>query len=622
MRNLLVLSVLITASAFAQGSSLILGWGSVLQGPQVNFQLQPGGSGGPYNIYFSRFGFYQADLGQTGNYYEQSKWFDFENVIPYGSYSVVFVTFFSPYCPGCGQIATQQVIVQITNTAGRPLITSPYFAGLPYTPTWTWNATRNLTFTSPNWPVSVFIGTTGPGSADLIAGDNNSPNGAGLLLGTAGSQSQSASYNLPNVDLWITIGANNGTTIATTYYHLLPDPGTVWPPTNSPVQAFEGTAGNPFTGPDVVVNGFTGTNMILDTADAPAPYIEMATSQQTSIVSVYPGDSYSKAIRYAAANSPVYMSASPSTPDGNLVSPGNFWCLPGGDPTQTATLNQQGYCYVGNTDSTGYFAIGGNFNGQEGNLIQNPANNYFNWSEQWWVGGLSQEQLIGIVDYAVARPNVALPFVLDPIKVTLSDGSVRTYRRTGVLKHAEVSAQHFPIKNGFRYEFDVDATDARVIRVGHDFDYAGEPGSRVGMQNGWMGSGFGWAALDDSPHQKHMKFSLDSDWLPGPVAVMFAGEPTTLGIVPLSTADNMKLAHATDLIADSTKRLVIGPAIPPDCSNEELVLRIKDFITDLNLGILIPLTKPGIDLKAEIEKLKPATDFEKDTIACLKAVIQ
>jgi len=388
---------------------------------------------------------------------------------------------------------------------------------------------------------------------------------------------------------------------------------------------------------DVVTDDFTGGTMTMPTSDVPQSTLEFVTSQDGTghgqdVVS--PSDTYTLVIRFAPPNAPVYTFAesfdAPQTLDtstfvgGWCIGPSGLTFAPGGTSSTPGSP-----CLMGYTDSTGFFGFSGNFS--QLYFLNNP--DPASWREKWWVGGTADANLAGTIGFAVF-PNGIPSVAAEPIKVTMSDKSVRTFPRADQIR-ASASAVHEAIANGeYRYTFTLDGRDAAIIRVGHETGYRKLADRKHKLQNGWFDVGMGWIAVPDemtadvprSTRHERLQFEIETSWLPGPVAVMFQG-PIAIGSTNLSpvsddpvavTLDNVRITSRTGIFENSVRKLVIGPGINPAWTRAELVHAVKSWMGNLNLGFLLPLTVPGADLSATLAKLNPGTDFEHSVVDCLR----
>ena len=215
------------------------------------------------------------------------------------------------------------------------------------------------------------------------------------------------------------------------------------------------------------------------------------------------------------------------------------------------------------------------------------------------------------------------------ISLTMSDGTKRKFPHASRINVSNVSSKHILLDEGkIRYTFTLDTREAETIRVG---DHRGDVGDiednpNFKSQNGWFGAGWRWFAMDEGERSEHSEFSLVSEWLPGPVAVMIQGRNTTVSPSSpgsptghISSFDREAIGWATNIHRNSIRRTVIGPAIPPCASDETLIRIIRRWVSELNLGFLQPVTKADINLQEALESLKPSTDLERNIVECLRA---
>jgi hypothetical protein len=322
-------------------------------------------------------------------------------------------------------------------------------------------------------------------------------------------------------------------------------------------------------------------------------------------------------IRHAPASSPVHAAVTVSV-NGETRNAGcGLYTGPNAMPPES------GRCLVGHTDSTGHFAFGGNYSGVA------PGD----YRELWSAG----PAFIGDNAYTIVADGAALPEGR-PVIVRLPDGSIEKYGRANRIEVSRPTSSYHPIGGGkFQYDFVLDTREAEIIRVGDDFRYSNilkEGDLHPNFQNGWFSTGTGWISLPSQKplREKGLKFTLVSDWLPGPVAVMFLGkdqpvsQPVSMDwISRMSVRDqpmiNIILAGATGINRDSVRKVVIGPAIRPGYTSAGLVRVIRSWVQTLCLGFLIPMTKEGVDLKQTLETLQTSNDLERSIVECLRVVL-
>jgi hypothetical protein len=130
---------------------------------------------------------------------------------------------------------------------------------------------------------------------------------------------------------------------------------------------------------------------------------------------------------------------------------------------------------------------------------------------------------------------------------------------------------------------------------------------------GWAPLGAAWAEIAGETAEDSV-FSITSKWKPGLLSLYLMGqagkEPAPLTPV---TDDNQRIVAAASIFQNSLQKFVIGPAIPPDATQETLDALVQRWVEDYGFGFLRPVMETGIT--AEVN---PTTDLERDALKCLQ----
>jgi hypothetical protein len=187
--------------------------------------------------------------------------------------------------------------------------------------------------------------------------------------------------------------------------------------------------------------------------------------------------------------------------------------------------------------------------------------------------------------------NGSMPYAT-PITVTMSDGTKKRFPRADQIHVSDPTSTYQTIDGGkFQYDFLFDTRMAHGIRVGYDSGYLGElnkSNPNWKDQNGWLSAGIGWIAfpsIKEPVREEKVKFTLVSDWLPGPVAIMFRDKDSSSDSPPydpheITSEDNPAIAKATGIFHNSVRKYVIGPAIKPGATTET-IRRLAGYWVDL-----------------------------------------
>ena len=120
----------------------------------------------------------------------------------------------------------------------------------------------------------------------------------------------------------------------------------------------------------------------------------------------------------------------------------------------------------------------------------------------------------------------------------------------------------------------------------------------------------------------HTKFKIFSDWLPGPVPVMFIKDVPEPVELTGNRLEDERAAARGGMFQNSVRKNVIGPAIPPDVTPEEMTALIRNWVDEGN-HFLKPLTVAGLDLQKAIGELPPLQDgYETNVVNCIKAALE
>lgn len=365
------------------------------------------------------------------------------------------------------------------------------------------------------------------------------------------------------------------------------------------------------TYPSTTIDDYTGLAVPVPTSANPLATLNLSSASQDSPDVLHYGDAFTMTVRHAKPNTQVWVYEMDATLEA------------GCDPRNTPPCGYyDGGGQAGVTDNTGYALISSTVSTTPGdhNYLIYVANRSGNpltvLQESDLVGGLSF--------FATSTSNNPAP----PSYYTARRPNGRTIqaaRAKPIRLHAPTSTYQ-KVGGNWEYDFDLDTTTANIFRIGHDDGYQGDPDDTNNInfqhQNGWYGGGNGWIYAEGiSTRSEHSKFKLVSDWLPGPVSVMFAETVPEAFEMQESDAEQQAQASYGGIFKASTRRNVIGPAIAPDDSPRNLLARIRNWVDQGN-HFLIPLTKDGADLPAELAKLTPAEGYEQNVVDCIKAALE
>lgn len=262
--------------------------------------------------------------------------------------------------------------------------------------------------------------------------------------------------------------------------------------------------------------------------------------------------------------------------------------------------------------------------GNPGNLNTNPTG----WQNKgtWTVGTLPAGQYASMTitlgqpgaqtidDYSgqtVTTPTSSAPFAA----VRLRDGSTVNVHRADNITVARMGYKNEPAGQKYAYHFTIDSRQVYMIRLGEVQDNGLAEGATQENPKGWARMGGGWAELGDKTERaEDSVFSVTSKWKPGLLPIYLAGQGMKI-LPPYSpkTDDNERIAAVASIFNNSVQKFVIGPAIPPDATQDTLDALTKRWVEDFGFGFLRPIVEgKGFDA------VTPSTDLERDALKCLK----
>ncbi len=176
-----------------------------------------------------------------------------------------------------------------------------------------------------------------------------------------------------------------------------------------------------------------------------------------------------------------------------------------------------------------------------------------------------------------------------------------------------------PSADNFIYHYKLDTRDIWGFRLGvtDDAFWLNDYDNTLLMPKGWMGAAYAWSANQDAEKSDASDFTIRSKWRPGLLPMYLvtdkAKEPTPSFN---STDDNEKIAVATSIFNNSLQKFVIGPAIKPNITADEMKALIARWVDDYGFTFL----KPLLNGKTLADIQTPADAFEQQILACLRAV--
>lgn len=169
----------------------------------------------------------------------------------------------------------------------------------------------------------------------------------------------------------------------------------------------------------------------------------------------------------------------------------------------------------------------------------------------------------------------------------------------------------------FAYKWKLHVKDVTLIRGGALEDTGFYEGAKYSAPDGWR---IGAATFSDwrtGDREEYGTFTVSSRWKPGPFPLYLMNdswkEPVPMGA---DTHENVAIAKAGNIFNNSVRQIVIGPAIPPDATKDQIHDLIGQWIADYDMRFLSPL-QDG----ASLDSLEPTTELEKQVIESLRGVL-
>jgi hypothetical protein len=560
---------------------------------------------------------------------------DLTNRIAAGAYQYVYASLTSSPCPMCGSSVGSAAQFTVHRQSGSIIIstmTSP-LGGIRLAP-----GPTTFRFTQPTYmPMAFSVGSTFA-AGDIYANTNVASTTLTLTL-------PDSSWNGGLETMYLVLYSKDaaGNWAYSRTYTLQPAPAYGSRVTFLP------------TGPgDVAADDYIGGTSRIPSSDVPRAELTFTGSRGGD--AFWPSDSFSTSIRYAPANSPVYVQPFMSRQGITAYYPGHdsttgqmCWVQQGS--VFHASYNppiQNVPCLLGNTDASGSFTMPGSF----ANMLDTV-----DYSEVWWVGGVSDANIVGSYAYKIVAQGIQLTTSVQnsrainmqttkPVKLP-SGRTLHVGRRDLINVKPSSSSYRQAAGDQWAYEFRLDGREAETIHISDDEGWLGpfgrdNPHFRWQFQNGWAGFAQAWTSVkaltgNNQPiRSEGLIFTTESAWLPGPIAVMFVGpvpeipadlvEENDRSFRPMDLLDevNLRIREEEAISAaegpgrNSVRHVVIGPGIRPGTDKPGLERLVRYWIKELHLAFLAPYVDAGADLS----DLHPSNDLERDVIDCLRRVVQ
>lgn len=168
------------------------------------------------------------------------------------------------------------------------------------------------------------------------------------------------------------------------------------------------------------------------------------------------------------------------------------------------------------------------------------------------------------------------------------------------------------------YTYTMDTRDVSMIVLGGDGDRITRHVSST-VPDGWTNGGRAWwPAKEGQKGQESATYEVTSDWIPGPMPMRIRSASAGSFVVPsfAESADNEKIANAAGIYSNSRLEWVIGPALPPNPTKEQ----VDDMIAR-RIGEGLLFLQPLAEGKT-LQDLTPSTDFEKEVVESLAKVMK
>ncbi len=212
-----------------------------------------------------------------------------------------------------------------------------------------------------------------------------------------------------------------------------------------------------------------------------------------------------------------------------------------------------------------------------------------------------------------------------PMALKLKDRTVQI-ARAGNIKVNRADYSHKAAGDARTYTYSLDIRQVKKIRLGASWNTRYAVGDdpdipyskpQVTGPAGWSGSGVGWVALDGAESGDNAQFTVTSQYLPGPMALYLMDKHWMDGAPLDGGPEDVLIVQAAGFMQNSLRKMVIGPAIPPDVDKEYLDWLIDRWIKDYQLDWL----KPLLDGKTVDDIQAPDGKFAAEVLACIRAAV-
>ncbi len=246
---------------------------------------------------------------------------------------------------------------------------------------------------------------------------------------------------------------------------------------------------------------------------------------------------------------------------------------------------------------------------------------------------IPQQTVLPPPEVTVSKTDTHLEFSLEGRKVA-------SFPRGDVIKGDLQSSWHKNADGTYTYDMAVDTTDVWLIRLGDELTdkQHARPNVRETseLSRGWRTMGSDVYIPDATIHPRtkkimnpayrgrDAKFSVRTNRKPGLVAVSLVSE--AIAHTPLDFADDLSVRerYAVQITmlenigfeTNSLRHYVIGPAIAPDATRDDLLDLVRVWVNSYGFGFLSPLLDAG-SLEDGLNAVKPVTALDREIVACL-----
>lgn len=208
--------------------------------------------------------------------------------------------------------------------------------------------------------------------------------------------------------------------------------------------------------------------------------------------------------------------------------------------------------------------------------------------------------------------------------VNLRGGKQHKVYRADKVTIKNLDSSREPVGDGWTYHYKIACPDCMLFRIATNEDNAMLDASKLSASSkAWISGYSFWSTNPDTgvyPADAD-EFQIDSKWKPGLMPMYFVNHEADKNYaIPYTGRDADAVLQVSNIFVNSKVKYVIGPAIKPDATKDELLAMIERWSTEYGM----PWLQPVVDAKSldGIYSLEvPDDKLSLDVWACLKGVM-